>query len=515
MSDERSAGSWLWFVACAALFLGLATSSAWRKSATFDEPVYIIAGLSYLDVGDFTMKDDAPPLVAYLAGLSPLAHGLRIPGGALAFRDSFANEYQFAARLLYGSGVDAESILFWSRMAILVPFGMLLLFAVSAWSRALFGPIAAGVATLLTATCPNLIAHARLVAADVPSAAAMTFACYQLFRLTQDPTTRRAIPVGLAVGLALITKFTSLVLLPVVAVVLALVAWRNKVVRGANLVRLVALIAVPIVVMTTAVHGSWDVTLYWDRVGNVYRNIRRDIDWFYLGELRPGGVWYYYFGALALKGSVPLLLLGLSSLFVLHRRGRGLLAETTLLLPVVVLLVAAAYDAASSGLRRVVFVLPVLAISGSRWAAGISSLRARAVLPIAALLAWHCGSSLWNWPHYIPYFNEIAGGRDNGHHYLDDSNIDWGQDLKALPAVLRRHGIERIYLLYHGQESPDYHRIPWTPVSPQQLARPTPGYYAISLHFLTRWQATPGGWLERFRPFDRAGTSILLFRIPQ
>lgn len=513
MSGPRSRCSILWLAACVLLFWGLSISSARRKSATYDEPVYIVAGLSYLQLGDFTMKDDAPPLIGYLAGISPLAHGLAIPGGKLDFTDSFGNEYDFARQLLYGA--DADSILFWARMAILLPFSLLLCFSVWVWSGAMFGQVAACVATLLTAASPNIIAHARLVAADVPSAATMTFACYQLFLLMQQRTTRRAVAVGLAVGLALVTKFTALMLLPVLLVALALLAYRHEDARGRKLAGLALVIAAPILLITTVIYGSFDVTLYWRGVANIYRNIRSGYEWYYFGEFQRGGIWHYYFGTLAVKASIPLLLLGMSSLFLLRRRGCGLLAETVLLLPALLLLAAAANDAVSSGLRRVVFVLPVLAISGSRWAKGIDGPRSRAVLPLGLVLAWHLASCLLVWPHYLPYFNEIAGGRAGGHRLLDDSNLDWGQDLKALPAVLERYGIARVYLLYHGQASPEYHGIPAVRVSPPQLARPAPGCYAVSLHLLVRMQGTPSDWLAKYRPFDRAGTSILLFRMPQ
>lgn len=42
------------------------------------------------------------------------------------------------------------------------------------------------------------------------------------------------------------------------------------------------------------------------------------------------------------------------------------------------------------------------------------------------------------YPHYLAYFNELAGGPRNGYQSLVDSNLDWGQDLKELrrPTVL-------------------------------------------------------------------------------
>src|SRR5438477_10300143 len=41
-----------------------------QQSATYDEPVYIAAGYSYIETGDFRLKQDAPPLVATLGGVA-------------------------------------------------------------------------------------------------------------------------------------------------------------------------------------------------------------------------------------------------------------------------------------------------------------------------------------------------------------------------------------------------------------------------------------------------------------
>ena len=68
--------------------------------------------------------------------------GLGLPGAGRPFDDPLRHEYGFATRLLYRSGVDADGVLSWGRLAGLVPFGALLLVTVLLWSAALFGPAA-------------------------------------------------------------------------------------------------------------------------------------------------------------------------------------------------------------------------------------------------------------------------------------------------------------------------------------------------------------------------------------
>ena len=57
---------------------------------------------------------------------------------------------------------------------------------------------------------------------------------------------------------------------------------------------------------------------------------------------------------------------------------------------------------------------------------------------------WLIWSSATCHSRYLSSFNEIGGGPSRGWLYLADSNIDWGQDLGALEAAIRRLGITEI-----------------------------------------------------------------------
>jgi hypothetical protein len=63
-------------------------------------------------------------------------------------------------------------------------------------------------------------------------------------------------------------------------------------------------------------------------------------------------------------------------------------------------------------------------------------------------------------PHYLAYFNELAGGPRYGYRDLVDSNLDWGQDLKGLKSWLDLHQIhEPVRLSYFGMADPRYYGI--------------------------------------------------------
>ena len=96
--------------------------------------------------------------------------------------------------------------------------------------------------------------------------------------------------------------------------------------------------------------------------------------------------------------------------------------------------------------------------------AGDSRAIALGALTVAAL-GWLAFESLRIRPHYLAYFNQLAGGPEQAHKVLVDSCLDWGQDLPGLRDWLARHGIDGserapVYLGYFGHALPRYYGIP-------------------------------------------------------
>ncbi len=81
-------------------------------------------------------------------------------------------------------------------------------------------------------------------------------------------------------------------------------------------------------------------------------------------------------------------------------------------------------------------------------------LRSRLPLVIltAFLIAWFALESYKVRPHYLAYFNQLAGGPENGYKHLSDSSLDWGQDLKELRKWVdgNNQKNEDVYLSYFG-----------------------------------------------------------------
>jgi hypothetical protein len=154
------------------------------------------------------------------------------------------------------------------------------------------------------------------------------------------------------------------------------------------------------------------------------------------------------------------------------------------------------------------------------------------ILFVTLLLIWMGAATISAWPHYLSYYNELAGGTQNGWYYATDSNYDWGQDLKRLRDFARQNPNEKIYLHYFGGSAAgDAAQRYWlgnqfAPWYSSFGPPPSGSIMAISINELAGKWAKPVGnfdpgpardaypWLQGLKPFDRAGTSIFLYRIP-
>ncbi|MFN2130118.1 MAG: ArnT family glycosyltransferase [Anaerolineae bacterium] len=262
----------------------------------------------------------------------------------------------------------------------------------------------------------------------------------------------------------------------------------------------------------------------------------REIISFLMGDLYVGGRWQYFPVAFALKTPLPTLAFLLGAIVLSIRRPIGQYAWA-LWLPPLLFFGASLWSEMNLGYRYILPVLPFALVLAGRmgsWIAeGLASLHGqqRALLgaTATAMIGWSAWSGLSIYPDYLAYFNELAGGPDNGWRYLVDANIDWGQDLKGLKRWMDAHGVERIKLGYYGEARPAYYGIDFEPLpsSPDRwqhplyhdlyYADPAPGLYAISANLIQgRALADPEtyAWFRAREPIDKVGYSIFIYDVP-
>src|SRR5437588_2417074 len=116
---SRKKGSNFWTISGTAvvfLFCLQALFALPRLSATTDEPVHLTAGYSYWQTRDFRLNPEHPPLAKLLAALPLLALHPRFDTSDQSWKNAI--EDAFAFKFLYGN--DADRLLFWSRITIVL-----------------------------------------------------------------------------------------------------------------------------------------------------------------------------------------------------------------------------------------------------------------------------------------------------------------------------------------------------------------------------------------------------------
>jgi 4-amino-4-deoxy-L-arabinose transferase-like glycosyltransferase len=196
--------------------------AAWVVGPTYDEHFYIVAGMSYLADWDFALNREHPPLLKFLAGLLPTLLGpVDLPSG-------HSERFNLPGSFFYQTAAEH-----WHTLLVLgrVPFclvtlatGVLLYSAARRW----FGRTAGRVALVAWLGNPNVLAHGPLAALDMGCAAAMAGALVTFVAALRRPTAARRLATGVALGLACATKFTALVLWPIVAVASLAAVWSRR-----------------------------------------------------------------------------------------------------------------------------------------------------------------------------------------------------------------------------------------------------------------------------------------------
>ncbi len=437
---------------------GLAFSFA--NSQTFDEIDHLAAGYSYLMKGNFRYFMDHPPFIREISAL-PVYLRYRLP---------FNSTSTSAEDFLYASPAPAHSMLNLARLPNLV-LGTILVGLVGLWAFRLWGKGAGLLAMALAAFEPNLIAHASLLTTDLGATFFTFLTLYLLWEYTRHSSSCVLMGLGVSMGLALASKYSTVIVPAIVALILVGHAFLSSVVLlpgwdhqcqalplrwrllAAGFTILLSCMLASVVV--SLVYAGDDLTIWFDGLQLVFEHNKRGHPSFFLGQYSRDGWWAYFPAAFVLKtplGTLALILV--SFLFIRAGSPWSLRQASFVILPVVVWFLAACTSRIDIGLRHILPVYPFLFVAAGRLAT--VRLRRMWLVPLLLSLAFvgTAASSLYVAPHQLAFFNELIGGPEEGYRYLSDSNLDWGQDLKGLKAYMDREGLPMIYLSYFGSAPP-------------------------------------------------------------
>jgi Dolichyl-phosphate-mannose-protein mannosyltransferase len=203
-----------------------------RKSITNDEIVHIPAGYYHLVAGDFHLNNEHPPLVKMWAALPLLFIQPEEPPAVNNPQEGFMERtWGYHQRFWQANRARFGSITFWPR-AMMVPLTLILGVMIFIYARKLFGATAALFALALYVLEPTLLAHGRVVHTDVPAALVYLLFFFALHSYAKTPSLRHALLIGLAGGVALVTKFSMIVIVPILVLAVVAFFWRPTLGRG-------------------------------------------------------------------------------------------------------------------------------------------------------------------------------------------------------------------------------------------------------------------------------------------
>jgi hypothetical protein len=199
-------------------------------SPTFDEGYHLAGGITALTRHQLRLTPEHGVRPKVLGALPALAASPAIPNGrgwrqgdANAFYTEFLNGLDFSGNL--------QTVVFLARLVSLAE-AIALDWALYALAAGLFGRWAGVVAGAAWLTTPLALAFGHIDGSDLPFALAVVLACIALRHWLQDPTVQRLVLVGLAGSALLLTRFTGLAVVPVLALVVSIsgmgVSWKRR-----------------------------------------------------------------------------------------------------------------------------------------------------------------------------------------------------------------------------------------------------------------------------------------------
>ena len=550
---------------CALVWLALAFHGAARKSAVVDEIAHFGDGLALLRYGDARMNPEHPPLFKILATLpvelfAPREMSLGDEHFEFAPWVEF-HQWRWGYYLLYLEETGRHHLLIMLMRGVPILTGLLGGAVAFFWGREFGGTVAGLAAAYFLLYYPEYLGHARFLTLDVPTLVGCGAIALAGWSWWKNPDWKRT-AVFIAAGTVLpLMKLPVGVFLAIFLAVLGSVAVYNKLRgagtegRGRRLLLLLALL-VPAVYLGQWAAAGFRFSLYSEHeppaqphyfiqfqppyedplerafafahrhrllpeASLAVLNHSRSFGgrtMFLLGEERTGGWFHYFFVTILLKTPMVYfagLALGIAMLAGRLRKSDAEFREKALLLflPFIILFCVFVAGRANLGHRYILFVyLPWAALMG--WAAAewfrqggwrrTVALGGGAIVLLQTLVAH---------PNQATWFNIFGGSPWQARHMVEDSNIDWGQDLPALGRKLEELGHPPLNLAYFGAgrfeaytDPSDVLIVPVCEYIPDPVPeiRPDPRRYtAVSLNCLRRMRTV---YPEHF---DREPLAIL------
>ncbi len=537
-------------------------------SPGWDEVGHFGSGMVHLQTGVFDLYRVNPPLVRTWACLLPYAAGAtsELSDGDVYSGPTQRGEFWVGQKLMDRYGPSYMGYLELARY-LCIPFSLLGALSIYDLSKLVFGPRSAVAGLTLWCFSPLVLGHGSMITPDMPAAATACFTVCMLVRWQSTKAWLAASITGVALGIAILTKLTNLILIPIVCLVCIYPFLRKR--ERAQLPKATLQLLLSGLMAIYVINLGYGFERSFTRLGefrfvsrlfageiekgestgnrfagtmlasvpvpvpaNMLQGIdvqRRDFQngmiSFLGGRWEDRGWWYYYIYGFFVKEPVgTIVLVCFGGLFI--RRFFVSTSENAMLYIVFPAVMIIAFVSSQTGfnhhLRYTLPAYPFLyVLASSVVAINDSRVRRIGVICITSSVI----SCLMVCPHSMSYFNAMAGGPRGGHKHLHNSNLDWGQDVLFLHEWLKDHPEARpIQVDFSGGFDPnalriwddqtEFHQIDSKDVKQLLNGKSPKPYYAVSIGHL----CDPTSPLDRFATFrgkelyGRAGYSILIYR---
>lgn len=545
-------------------------SSMKHKSVFGDEVGNIVSGYSKLKTLDYRLNPEQGPLSPMISALPLLFLDVNFPFDHSSWKIKNLDTLMYIFLFEYND--DPYDIVFWARIPM-VGLSMLLALFIFKWSKEMYGKAAGVFALFLYTFSPNMLAHARISSSDFGLTVFAFIAVYYFWRFFKQPTKKLLVVAGITLGLALLTKFSAIMLFPiygVITLILFVISYpptqliRQKIykrIRRVNLRRLifltVSLTCIFVVTYLVMLFGYrfegmftpladsmradihlnktiWPIESFTESntlIGFALEKVPSPLPYYfarglgysfqYADDPSPSLVvgdhletkWYFFLYSFLLKTPISMLVFLVLSLLLYKKINNGCANEVFLILPFLLFHLAFTLTQKQFGYRYVIHTIPFLIVFVSKLVNLEIKKSIVTKLAFIALCAWYVFSSFMIYPHYISYFNEFIGPK-NAYKVMVGSNIDWGQDLLYLSEYVQKNNLENIMLSYYGfAPTTNWILSPYYNISYTDVpCERTEGVIVISVTDLMGKQGCYG-WLLKEEPSERIAYSMLVYNI--
>jgi len=503
----------------AAGFLALGLAEARADGPTFDEPVYVSAGVAAVLHHDVTLNDEHPPLFKVLAVLPVLLTHPVVPAdGRWSSNDEDSYGARFVAAQLAAGKLSR--VTFASR---LVPVAETagVAFVLFGIAGELSGPVAGALAGMLWLASPLVLGIGHLDGTDVPFALGVALGSWALLRWLRLRDMRALVWLGLALAAAAETQVTGLLVVASGLAVIVGAEWRSGVMRA---LRRTALAGLIVWAAVWAVYIALDPAMlsqvpllvprpYLDGISYLAVHDTSGSAAYIAGIAYTGGRWWYWPLSLVIKWPETALLLLVAGAIGCLRLRPDLRRRAGLAVALPGALIAC-FTLAMPKDVGVRYLLPVLALWAAAAASGLVTVlgaapgpgrKRLAGLTVAVLLGAAVFSTAGSFPRSIAW---TAWPFRPGYTLVTDSNVDWGQGFYAL----RSWSASRDpWVAYFGPRGITTADIPGArPLLGAAPAR-VDGWAAVSVTALNSANRSSLGWLRAWCPVGILDATILIY----